>query len=72
MQHPCPTPNGTAILADLQLLPQDHVLQLGGAADDIEASVVIALCATCVTAFVLTVFAFVSNVRRLYGKRKER
>lgn len=72
MQHPCPTPNGTAILADYQLLGQDHVLLLGGAADDIEATVVVALAATCVLAFVLTVFAFVTNVRRLYRRTEHR
>lgn len=65
VQHPCPTPNGTSVLADYLLLQQDHILDPLNA----EVSTVIALAAASLAFFILTCFVFIANIRRIFIKK---
>lgn len=66
VQHPCPTPNGTNILADLMLLPKNHIL----GENNVEMITLIALVAVTLFLFVLTSCVHVTNVQRIFKKSK--
>lgn len=68
MQHPCPVPNGTKILVEHWLLRENHILD----SKDPETLTIIALCITWTILFVLTCFAFITNVRNLFKKKSVR
>jgi len=65
IQHPCPIPNGTKVLADHWLLRENHILD----AKEPESFTIIALVVTSVAIFLLTCVVFISNIRRLFQKR---
>lgn len=67
VQQPCPVPNGTLVLADFKLLPQDHILDT----HDMVESSVIALVLGAVILFMLTFIVFVFNCRRIFKKEKK-
>ncbi|XP_055904033.1 ATP-binding cassette sub-family G member 8 isoform X1 [Eupeodes corollae] len=68
VQQPCPTPNGTQVLVDFQLLPQNHVLD----PSNMEETTFIALILSSVILFVFTFIIFSVNCRRIFkrGPRK--
>lgn len=67
VQQPCPKPNGTAILADYELLSQNHVLDPNA----IEASTLIGLFLASFILFIFTFLIFIVNFRKLFIKRKK-
>lgn len=62
MSTTCPPANGTAVLADNLLLPENHLLD----PSNIEGSTLVALLITCVLFFVLTFIVFVVNTRKWF------
>lgn len=67
MQQPCPPPNGTFVLADNQLLPENHILN----PSDIYGSTLTGLITMSVVLFILTIFIFVINFRKILLKKKQ-
>ncbi|KXJ80123.1 hypothetical protein RP20_CCG026446 [Aedes albopictus] len=68
VQQPCPPPNGTAVLVDHLLLPQDHVLD----PTDMYSSTVLGLLLTCIVFFALSMFVFLTNCRNVCRSRVDR
>lgn len=68
VQHPCPVPNGTKVLAEHWLLLENHILD----ANEPESFTLIALVISLVVLFLLTCFVFITNIRRLFQKRSLR
>ncbi|EDW84740.1 uncharacterized protein Dwil_GK14275 [Drosophila willistoni] len=61
VQQPCPPPNGTQVLVDFQLLPQQHVLD---PTHNYDQTTSMALVLASVLVFCLTFIVFVCNCRR--------
>ncbi|XP_031632240.1 ATP-binding cassette sub-family G member 8 [Contarinia nasturtii] len=68
VQHPCPIPNGTKVLADHWLLRENHILD----SKDPESFTIIALSITWFVIFVLTCLVFITNVRKLFQKKSSK
>lgn len=64
-QHPCPAPNGTAVLADHNLLLQNHNLDI----DNTEFTTAIALVIASVILFILAAIVFVLNIRKIFQSK---
>lgn len=69
VQQPCPPPNGTQVLHDFQLLPQQHVLD---ATLNYDQTTTLALLLGSVLLFCLTFIIFVCNCRGACRKRRSR
>lgn len=69
VQQPCPPPNGTQVLLDFQLLPEQHVLDPTASYDQTTS---LALVLASVLIFCLTFFIFVCNCRGAFRKRRSR
>ncbi|TDG48167.1 hypothetical protein AWZ03_005342 [Drosophila navojoa] len=69
VQQPCPPPNGTQVLHDFQLLPQQHVLD---ATPNYDQTTTLALVLGSVLLFCLTFAIFVCNCRGACRKRRSR
>lgn len=68
VQHPCPVPNGTKVLAEHWLLLENHILD----ANEPESFTLIALVVSLIALFLLTCFVFITNIRRMFQKRSLR
>lgn len=64
----CPPPNGTAILAEFKLLPEDHVIDPSA----IFASTSAALIFACVSVFVLTFLVFLANCQKGFIRKSKK
>ncbi|XP_030371578.1 ATP-binding cassette sub-family G member 8 [Scaptodrosophila lebanonensis] len=69
VQQPCPPPNGTQVLVDFQLLPQQHVLDPTFSYDQTTS---VALVLASVLIFFLTFCVFVCNCRGVCRKQRSR
>ncbi|XP_061391225.1 uncharacterized protein LOC133326610 [Musca vetustissima] len=69
VQQPCPPPNGTQVLVDFQLLPQDHKLDPTFTYDQ---TTTVALVLASIVIFVVTFLAFVCNCRNLFCKKTKK
>ncbi|TMW46795.1 hypothetical protein DOY81_008118, partial [Sarcophaga bullata] len=69
VQQPCPPPNGTQVLVDYQLLPQDHKLD---PTDTYDQTTSIALVIASLVLFFITFIVFVCNCRNVFCKKQKR
>uniref|UniRef100_A0A1I8NRM9 ABC transporter domain-containing protein n=1 Tax=Stomoxys calcitrans TaxID=35570 RepID=A0A1I8NRM9_STOCA len=69
VQQPCPPPNGTQVLVDFQLLPQDHKLDPTFTYDQTTS---LALALTSIIIFFVTFFVFVCNCRQMFCKKQKK
>jgi hypothetical protein len=67
VQQPCKI-NGSEILTDFKLQPQQHVLD----PSDIYTSTLIAMIATCAGLFFLTTIVFISRANRLFKRKSKK
>lgn len=69
VQQPCPPPNGTQVLVDYQLLPQDHKLD---PTDTYDQTTTIALLIASLFIFFVTFLVFVCNCRNIFCKKQKK
>ncbi|KAI8130611.1 ATP-binding cassette sub-family G member 8 [Lucilia cuprina] len=69
VQQPCPPPNGTQVLVDYHLLPQDHKLD---PTETYDQTTTIALVVASVVIFFVTFCVFVCNCRNIFCKKQKK
>lgn len=69
VQQPCPPPNGTQVLVDFELLPQQHILDPTSSYDQ---TTTMALVLASVIVFFVTFVVFLCNCRGACRKQRSR